>query len=97
MTTLSPELEALRDLPTPCLVVDAACLERNIKRMAAAARAAGVTLRPHAKTHKSQDIAKLQLAAGATGIACATVTEAEFLAHAGIDGLLVTSPVMGAG
>jgi D-serine deaminase-like pyridoxal phosphate-dependent protein len=64
--------------------------------MAATARQAAVALRPHAKTHKSPDIARLQLrAGGAVGIACATVAEAEALAAGGIGGLLLTSPVMG--
>jgi D-serine deaminase-like pyridoxal phosphate-dependent protein len=94
--TLSPGSNVLRALPTPCLVIDGEALERNIERMAAAARQAGVALRPHVKTHKSPDIAVLQLRAGAIGIACATVPELEVMAAAGIGGLLLTSPVMGA-
>jgi len=64
--------------------------------MAAAAKQAGLALRPHAKTHKSVDIARRQIVAGAVGIACATVAEAEMLSAAGIGGLLLTAPVMGA-
>lgn len=86
---------ALRDLETPALVVDRAALERNIARMSANAKQAGLALRPHAKTHKSAEIAALQMAAGAVGIACATVAEADMLAAAGIGGLLLTTPVMG--
>lgn len=85
----------LRDIETPALVVDLAALKRNIEAMAATARRSGMSLRPHAKTHKSPDIAALQMAAGATGIACATVSEAEMLAAAGIDGLLLTAPQVG--
>ncbi len=96
MTTFSPESGALRDLSTPCLVVDGAVLQRNIDAMAATVRKAGVALRPHAKTHKSPDIAALQLRAGAGGIACATVGEAEAMTAAGIGGLLLTAPSMGA-
>ena len=65
--------------------------------MAAWAKQAGIGLRPHAKTHKSAQIATLQKKAGATGIACATVAEAELLASSGIDGLLLTAPQMGEG
>ena len=93
--TLSPQHPALAGLPTPALVVDRAALERNISAMAATARAAGLALRPHAKTHKCAEIARLQLAAGALGVGCATLAEAEALAAAGIGGILVTSPVVG--
>ncbi|MGE0034536.1 MAG: DSD1 family PLP-dependent enzyme [Xanthobacteraceae bacterium] len=88
---------ALRDLETPALIVDLAALKRNIAAMAATAKMAGVALRPHAKTHKSSEIAALQMNAGAKGIACATVAEAEMLAAAGIGGLLLTAPQTGDG
>ena len=80
-------------LNTPVLVLDLDILDRNIAAMAKLARAHGVTLRPHAKTHKSVDIAKRQLAAGAVGLCCAKIGEAEVLADGGITGLLITSPV----
>ena len=80
-------------LNTPVLVLDVAVLDRNIATMAALARARGVALRPHAKTHKSVDIARRQIAAGAIGQCCAKIGEAEVLADGGIEGLLVTSPV----
>ena len=80
-------------LPTPALVVDLDALDANIARMAARAMAAGVVLRPHAKTHKSAFVARRQIAAGAVGVCCAKVGEAEALAAAGIRGLLVTSPI----
>lgn len=81
-------------LNTPALVVDRDALERNIAAMAAFARKHNVALRPHAKTHKSADIARLQLAAGAKGVCCAKLGEAEALAEAGINSILLTSPVV---
>lgn len=86
-----------RSLNTPALVLDRAAMERNIARMAAFAADKGLALRPHAKTHKSIDIAKLQLEAGARGICCAKLGEAEALAAAGaIPSILITSPVVSA-
>ena len=81
------------DLNTPVLVLDADALDRNIAAMAALVAAKGITLRPHAKTHKSVDIAKRQIGAGAVGVCCAKIGEAEALAAGGIIGILVTSPV----
>lgn len=85
------------DLPTPALVLDSAALERNIARMAALAAARGLALRPHAKTHKSSDIGRLQVAAGAVGLCCAKLGEAEALAAEGLANLHLTSPVVTAG
>jgi 3-hydroxy-D-aspartate aldolase len=81
-------------LDTPALIVDLDALERNIAAMAAAARAAGVALRPHAKTHKSVRIAGMQVAAGALGICCATLGEAEAMVDGGLPGVHITSPVV---
>ncbi len=81
-------------LQTPALVVDLDILERNIAEMAAHAQRHGIALRPHAKTHKSGEIAKRQMAAGALGICCAKLGEAEALADAGIESILITSPVV---
>jgi 3-hydroxy-D-aspartate aldolase len=85
-----------RDLNTPVLSIDRHALDRNIARMAAIAKKAGVALRPHAKTHKSVDIAQRQVAAGAIGVCCAKLGEAEALAAGGIDNILITSPVVSA-
>jgi 3-hydroxy-D-aspartate aldolase len=85
-----------RSLNTPALVVDVDALDRNIAAMAGFAAGAGLKLRPHAKTHKSADIARRQIAAGALGVCCAKLGEAEALADEGIEGLLITSPVVGA-
>jgi D-serine deaminase-like pyridoxal phosphate-dependent protein len=81
-------------IQTPALVVDLDILERNIARMAEHAKKHGIALRPHAKTHKSVEIARRQLAAGALGICCAKLGEAEALAGGGIDSILLTSPVV---
>jgi D-serine deaminase-like pyridoxal phosphate-dependent protein len=78
--------------PTPCLVLDLDALERNVARMAEYAAVHGLALRPHAKTHKSRMIAGLQAQAGAVGICCATLYEAEQLAGAA-PSILLTSPV----
>jgi 3-hydroxy-D-aspartate aldolase len=80
-------------LNTPVLVLDVDALDRNIAVMAALVRARGVALRPHAKTHKSVDIARRQVAAGAVGQCVAKIGEAEVLADGGVAGLLITSPV----
>ena len=70
-----------RSLNTPALVLDLEMLDRNIAEMAAFAKAHKVNLRPHSKTHKSADIAKRQMAAGALGVCCAKLGEAEALAE----------------
>jgi 3-hydroxy-D-aspartate aldolase len=84
-----------RALNTPALVLDVEALDRNIAAMAAFAAKSGLNLRPHAKTHKSIDIAQRQIAAGALGVCCAKLGEAEALAEGGIENLLITSPVVG--
>jgi 3-hydroxy-D-aspartate aldolase len=88
--------DSRRQLNTPALIVDIEALDRNIARMAAFARTAGLQLRPHTKTHKSADIARRQVAAGAVGLCCAKLGEAEALADAGLTGLHITSPVVSA-
>jgi 3-hydroxy-D-aspartate aldolase len=83
------------DLPTPALVVDIDKLESNVSQMAAYAQQAGVSLRPHVKTHKVPEIGRRQVAAGAIGLCCATIREAETMARAGLSGLLITSEQVG--
>jgi 3-hydroxy-D-aspartate aldolase len=85
------------DLNTPVLVLDVEALDRNIQRMAALAANHGVSLRPHAKTHKSVDIALRQKKAGAVGVCCAKIGEAEVLAEGEVAGILITSPVAAPG
>jgi D-serine deaminase-like pyridoxal phosphate-dependent protein len=84
---------ALRHAQTPALVVDENVLDRNIAAMADFARRARRSLRPHAKTHKCAAIAQKQIAAGAIGVCCATVSELRDLADASITGLLLTAPI----
>jgi D-serine deaminase-like pyridoxal phosphate-dependent protein len=72
------------DLPTPCLVLDRSILLRNIARMADRAAALGVPLRPHMKTAKSIDVARLVLAGQPGGITVSTLAEAEYFAAHGI-------------
>jgi D-serine deaminase-like pyridoxal phosphate-dependent protein len=83
-----------RSLNTPALVLDLEMLDRNIAEMASFAKAHNVKLRPHSKTHKSADIARRQIKAGALGVCCAKLGEAEALGEAGIESLHITSPVV---
>ena len=88
-------LPQLESVPTPALVLDRPALVENIASMAARAAAAGVTLRPHAKTHKSLAVAELQRAHGADALTVATVHEAECFAAGGFDDFLLTAPAIG--
>uniref|UniRef100_UPI0035CA7083 DSD1 family PLP-dependent enzyme n=1 Tax=uncultured Sphingomonas sp. TaxID=158754 RepID=UPI0035CA7083 len=84
-------------LNTPALIVKRDALERNIGSMAAFCRDKQVQLRPHAKTHKCVEIAQRQLEAGAIGICCAKLGEAEALAEGGLaSSILLTSPIVSA-
>lgn len=80
------------ELQTPALILDRDILLENIAEMHERAARAGKQLRPHVKPHKSVAIARLQVGAGAVGLSCATVREAEVMANAGFDGVLLTSP-----
>ena len=83
-------------IDTPALVIDLDAFERNLDRMAAFARETGVRIRPHAKTHKSPAIARLQMERGAVGQCCQKVGEAEVLVDGGINDVLVSNQVVGA-
>jgi D-serine deaminase-like pyridoxal phosphate-dependent protein len=84
------------DVDTPALVVSEEILHRNIAEMASFAKSIGVGLRPHIKTHKTPQIARLQIAAGAVGITCAKVGEAEvMIEHAGVEDVLIAYPTIG--
>jgi len=85
---------SLDDLATPFLYVDLERMTTNIDMMAAAARDLGVRLRPHAKTHKVPEIARLQIAAGAAGITVSKVSEAEVFADAGFDDLFLAYEIV---
>jgi D-serine deaminase-like pyridoxal phosphate-dependent protein len=83
-------------LDTPEIVIDLDVVRANIARAAAMAREAGVTVRPHIKTHKQPRIAQLQVEAGAVGVQVAKLGEAEVMADAGIADILVGYPIVGA-
>jgi 3-hydroxy-D-aspartate aldolase len=82
-------------LATPALVLDLDAMERNIARLAQMSRDSGLRVRPHAKTHKSAKIAKLQIDAGALGVCVATLHEATCLAERGIADIHITTPIIG--
>ncbi|MGH9140332.1 MAG: alanine racemase, partial [Vicinamibacterales bacterium] len=83
----------LADLPTPQVLIDHTRAMNNIARIQAMAASAGARLRPHAKTHKSPVVARWQLDAGAIGIACAKIGEAEVFAAGGITDIRLPYPV----
>jgi D-serine deaminase-like pyridoxal phosphate-dependent protein len=88
-------MRSVHDLDTPAVLIDLDVLERNLARMAAAARECGVRLRPHAKTHKTSEVGRLQLRAGAVGLSLAKTGEAEAFAHAGFDDIFLAYPIVG--
>lgn len=85
----------ISELDTPALIVDIDKLKFNIRDMADFAAANGIQLRPHAKTHKTPQIGKLQLEAGAAGLTVAKLSEAEVFIDAGCDEILVAYPLVG--
>ena len=87
--------DALADVGTPALLIDLDAFERNIARMRAFVETNGVRLRAHAKTHKSADIARIQIdRGGACGICCQKVSEAEALVAGGVRDVLVSNQVV---
>lgn len=83
----------ISEIPTPAVLVDTTRLTRNLSAMQSAANARGLRLRPHAKTHKSPHVARLQIARGAVGICCAKLGEAEVFADAGIRDIRLPYPL----
>jgi len=83
----------IRTLPTPQVLIDVDRLRRNIESLQDAARRAGVGLRPHAKTHKIPALALQQIEAGASGICCAKLGEAEVFADAGLEDIRLPYPI----
>lgn len=86
--------EPLDAIETPALVVDLDALERNVDLLARDVAAKGLRLRPHAKSHKTPAIAKLQIARGAVGVCCQKVDEAAAFVEDGIADVLVTNEVV---
>ena len=85
---------SVAELPTPALLLDLDAFEENVSRMARFFQGKGVFLRPHAKTHKCPTIAHRQIQAGAVGVCVAKLAEAEAFVDAGIQQVLVTTPVV---
>jgi D-serine deaminase-like pyridoxal phosphate-dependent protein len=85
----------LSELETPVLTADLDAIERNVSRMQAYCDEHGVDLRPHIKTHKLPELARLQLDAGAIGITCQKLGEAEVMADAGVEDILLSFPLVG--
>jgi len=82
-------------IDTPTMVVDETVMQTNIDEMQSMANSFGVKLRPHIKTHKTPQIALRQIAAGATGITCAKLGEAEVMADGGVQDILIAYPTLG--
>lgn len=94
MNHLAALVDRTRDVATPFIAVDPMVLEANIAGMQGACDEVGVALRPHIKTHKSSEIARSQLGAGAIGVTCATLSEAVALGEAGCrTDVFVSTPV----
>ena len=89
------KMEVARRFGTPAVVVDLDVVERNIARVQALCDAAGIANRPHIKTHKSPVIASMQREAGARGITCQKLGEAEVMADAGHDNILISYNLIG--
>lgn len=85
----------VEDLDTPAMLIDLDAMDRNIAHIAETLKAAGVNWRPHAKGHKTPAIAHRQIAAGAIGVTCAKLGEAEVFAQNGVRDILVASQVVG--
>ncbi len=97
MSASDPALNALiaREIGTPALVVDMAVVEANIARLQALCDEKGINNRPHMKTHKNLRLARLQVAAGAIGLTCQKLGEAEIMAAGGIKNLFISYNLLG--
>src|SRR5579862_155283 len=87
--------QTIDDLDTPSLVVDMDIMEANLRRMADFTKECGVNLRPHVKTHKIPEIAKLQIEGGAKGVCLQKLSEAEVFATHGVTDIFITNEVVG--
>jgi len=95
LSNTSPPGTPQEDLDTPCFLIDLEAMERNIEKMAAYFRGRSADLRPHMKHHKTPEIAHLQLAAGAIGVCCQKLGEAEAMADGGVHNILITYEIIG--
>ena len=98
MTDVTTALKTaiIENFGTPCPVIDLDVVERNIARAQQLCDKAGVANRPHIKTHKSPILAKMQIAAGAQGITCQKLGEAEVMVDAGITDIVIATNLLGA-
>ena len=87
---------ALAEVDTPALLLDLDAFEHNVRKLNETLRGSAVRVRPHAKSHKCPDIALRQIAAGAVGVCCQKVSEAEALVRGGVKDVLVANEVVGA-
>jgi D-serine deaminase-like pyridoxal phosphate-dependent protein len=87
--------QILSELETPCVVVDVEQARRNIEALQRAIDETGCRLRPHIKTHKMPFFARMQVEAGAAGITCAKVSEAEVMAEGGLEDIFIAYPIVG--
>jgi 3-hydroxy-D-aspartate aldolase len=85
----------LEEVDTPALLLDLDVFERNMDKLAKATTAAGIRLRPHAKTHKCPSIARAQIARGAVGVCCQKVGEAEAMVAGGVQDVYVSNEIVG--
>jgi D-serine deaminase-like pyridoxal phosphate-dependent protein len=85
---------AFDQLPTPALLVELATFEANLSRLAGFCQSQSIAWRPHTKAHKSPQIARLQLDAGACGVTCAKLSEAELMAEHGIGDILIANQIV---
>ena len=88
--------QSVEEIDTPALVLDLDAFEANLLALNDSLRNKKIRVRPHAKTHKSVDIARAQIAAGAVGVCCQKISEAEVLVEGGIDDVLVSNELVGA-
>jgi 3-hydroxy-D-aspartate aldolase len=97
MTTAAPAVVGMRlqEVDTPALILELDAFETNLQRLAQAV-AGRVRVRAHAKTHKCPDIGRRQVAAGAVGVCCQKVSEAEAMVEGGIGDVLVSNEIVGA-
>lgn len=84
----------IQEIETPALLVDLDRMQSNLERMAAFFRGIPAKLRPHFKNHRSPDLAQRQLDAGAIGITCSTLREAECLVEHGVHSVLLANEIV---
>jgi len=98
MATIPPAAvgDSLDEVDTPALLIELDAFERNLKVLAQAVEGRGVRVRAHAKTHKCPEIALRQIAAGAVGVCCQKVSEAEAMVDGGVADVLVSNEIVGA-